>query len=129
MSEGSPDQVRYSERYIRFVLAHLEAFHAAYVGGDPAGASHELQRLAREYATLPSRHSCSCWGHHCLACRKLAEQRTRQDVAVEIGRGATINPPMPDALLLDLARARKALGERGATPRTIARYLNGEGSR
>ena len=50
----------YSARRIRFILAHREAFNAAYLDPNLSAASNELERLSREYITLPPRHDCSC---------------------------------------------------------------------
>lgn len=139
------DQWLYPVRFVRFLLAHEEAYQAAHLGGNPGAARNEMKRLARELATLPSQHACSCNPYHCPQCAALAQtceqckqlplrQRPSQcewcdrlkgqDQGAEIGRGSLAHAPTPDVVLLDLARARGA-GHRSAG--AIARYLNGEG--
>lgn len=96
------DHRGYSRRYIRFVKAHKEAFEAAYLDGNAQAARNELDRLEREFRTLPPRHDCSCYGHHCHECGRLARQRVDRPSAVEIGRSRSVIPPSPSAMMLDI---------------------------
>lgn len=97
------DHVRYSNRYLRFVQAHREAYDAGYLDGNPQAAANELERLDREYQTLPPRHVCTCWPSHCAECLRMSKQRVDAPSAVEIGRsGHRPHPPMPSPLLLDI---------------------------
>lgn len=102
LCQGGCDHARYSKHYIRFVKAHMEAFEAAYLDGNSQAARSELERLEREYRTLPPRHDCSCYGHHCMECGKIARQRVDAPARVEIGRTGMVNPPTPMVLMLDL---------------------------
>ena len=130
------DHFSYSPRRVRFILAHREAYDAAHFNSNRAAASNELARLEREYRTLPPRHSCSCprmnprtgiVDHHCLECRRLAEEIPKQDVAVEIGRGTPPGSRVPMPLMLDLARAEAVLGKTDDAV-TIARYMSLDGA-
>lgn len=105
------DQRLYSKRYIAFVKAHREAFEAAYLAPSPQTTRNELERLSREYATLPPRHICTCWcsylrerttGNVCVDCRKRRANAVQHDIAVEIGRSSPVNAPMPLVTMLDL---------------------------
>lgn len=103
------DHRTYSKRYVAFVRAHWEAFQAAYLDGNAQASRPEMERLSREYRTLPPRHVCSCWcpserrgGPPCVECKRLRSSSVRQDVAVEIGRTAMVHPPTPLVTCLDL---------------------------
>jgi hypothetical protein len=128
------DLSTYSARRVRFVLAHREAFNAAYLNPDKRAASNELERLNREYATLPPRHDCSCMCPNvrhgrmrCHECQRLDEQRPKgPDVAVEIGRGAMVHPPTPSPEILDLERAISVVGD--GNPVAIAKYMSLNGT-
>lgn len=107
---GRCDHDGYSKRYVRFLLAHREAFETAYLAGN-GSSRNELERLRREYETLPPRHVCTCIQtnqrtgireYHCLECRRLGEAIPRQDIAVEIGRSGSIEAPMPMVNMLDV---------------------------
>lgn len=128
----------YSAKWVRFVRMpmHAEAYEAAYV--DQSSASrNELERLRREYDTLPPRHSGWCVGEcpsercglgmaecakrrhfhsPCLECRRLRANIVYRDIGVEIGRAAGGRPddatPMPSPNQLDLERALAVLGDR-----------------
>jgi hypothetical protein len=72
----------YSARRIRFILAHRDAFNAAYLDPNLSAASNELERLSREYITLPHRPDCSCrcpneqrGRPRCMECVRLDAQR------------------------------------------------------
>jgi hypothetical protein len=108
---GPCDHAQYSRKRIRHILAHREAYTAAYLNPDPRAASNELIRLEAEYRTLPPHHSCSCqklnargvYVWDCLVCAQLDARRPRGlDVALEIGRTSLINPPLPLVAMLDL---------------------------
>lgn len=100
---GPCDHHAYTRQRLRFIRIHQEAYSAAYLSPDPQAASNELERLSREYRTLPPRHDCSCWPEHCRACAALGAQRPRgSDVAVSIGRGSLVNAPCPMVLMLDV---------------------------
>jgi len=65
--------------------------------------------------------------HHCMECRRLAEEIPKQDIAVEIGRG---NPPssrVPMPAMLDLARAEQVFGKTDDVA-AIARYMSLDGT-
>lgn len=97
------DHTGYSRRYLSFVAAHREAFDAAYLDGNPQASRPEMERLSREFETLPPRHSCSCWPAHCVECARLARTRVNAPTAVEIGRsGNRAHPPMPLTVCLDI---------------------------
>lgn len=98
------DHAGYSRRYLDFIKSHRDAFDAAYLDGNAQASRNELERLGREYQTLPPRHSCSCWPTHCLECARLARSRVTAPSAVEIGRskGARAYAPMPMPTMLDL---------------------------
>lgn len=127
----------YSARRVKFILAHREAYESAYLNPNRAAASNEMERLEREYATLPPRHTCTCWcsfareqktGNVCSECQRRRRNAVLLDVAVEIGRTTRVNPPMPSPMYLDLERALavvSAVDDVGS----IARYmsLNGAG--
>lgn len=108
---GPCDQQNYSRRRLAFIRAHQEAYDAAYTNPDPKAASNELERLRREWETLPFRHACTCprlnrrtgiIEYHCLQCRKIGDQIPKQDIAREMGRTSPINAPMPLVVVLDL---------------------------
>lgn len=99
---GPCDRYVYSRKQLRFVRAHQEAFDTAYLNPDKRTSRAELDRLDAERRTLPPRHDCSCWPAHCRACLKLAQQRTLDASAVEIGHTAAVHAPMPPAMLLDV---------------------------
>ncbi len=99
---GPCDHQTYSRKLLRFVRAHQEAYTTAYTNPDKRTSRAELDRLAAEKRTLPPRHDCSCWPTHCRACLKLAQQRTQDASAVEIGHTAAINAPLPSTLMLDV---------------------------
>jgi hypothetical protein len=123
----------YSPRRVRFILAHREAYEVAYLNPGRGAASHEMERLEREYQTLPPRHSCTCrcpnevrgWGP-CPECKRLRDTSVRQDVGAEIGRTSKVNAPMPSPVMLDLARAEKVLGKTDDVA-AIARYMSLDG--
>ena len=109
----------------------MEAFRTAYFNPDPGAAEHELERLRREFTTLPPRHDCTCARmnqqrgiieYHCLECKRLGEAIPRQDVARSQGRSSLVHAPLPDVDMLDLAAA--VLHGRSATQ--VGRWLNGE---
>lgn len=122
----------YSARFIRFVRVpwHAEAYRAAYL--DQSGSSrNELQRLAREYITLPPRHDCSCKCPNelrgypaCVECARLRAERVKQDIPAEFGRSSVPSSVVPMTLLLDLARALAVLGPQKSAS-VVARWLNG----
>lgn len=125
-------QRRYSPRLLAFRQRHREAFEAVAYGTSPEHSRAALERLGREYATLPPGHSCTCicpleerrdGTPACVECRRLRRSAVQQDVAVEIGRTARAHPPCPPVDWLDEARAEVA-GRR--TARSAARWLNGE---
>jgi hypothetical protein len=129
------DLAAYSVRRIRFVLAHREGFNAAYLNPDKRSSSSELERLNREYQTLPPRHSCTCRcpredlarGYPpCAECRRLRAQVPLQDIGVSIGRTAMVHPPTPSPLMLDLERAIAVVGI--DNPSAIARYMTLNGT-
>jgi hypothetical protein len=135
LCEGPCVHARYSARRIAFRAAHGDAYAAAYLDAGGA-ASHELERLEREYRTLPpGRHLCTCrpqdcpyWTAHggaCLECRRLHDERKgiKQDVGISIGRTELVNAPTPDVDRLDEAFAQS----RGfKSPGAMAAFLNGE---
>jgi hypothetical protein len=105
------EQHAYSHRYIRFVKYHLEEFTTIYLAPTPASSRALQERLSREYATLIAGHICTCWcsllrerqtGNVCGECQRRRHLAVKQDVAIEIGRGALIHAPCPLVLLLDL---------------------------
>jgi hypothetical protein len=116
----------YSPRRIAFVKAHLEAYRSAYLNPNRAAASNELARLEVEFKTLLPRHNCTCFGHHCYECGRLARQRVNAPAPVEIGRGSRVEPPMPSATMLDLERAFEVVG-READSADLARYMSRDG--
>lgn len=140
-----PERPDYSAKFIRFVRMplHSEAYQAAYMD-QSVSARNELQRLRREYETLPPRHSGWCVGecpaelcglsqyecarrNHghgpCTECRKLRDRVQYRDIGVEIGRTEPVEPAMPDTLMLDLERALAVLGQRESAHR-VARWLS-----
>jgi hypothetical protein len=127
----------YSARRIRFILAHREAFNAAYLDPNVSAASHELERLSREYVTLPPRHDCSCrcpneqrGRPQCMECVRLDAQRpNRPDVGVETGRTLPLIAPMPATLMLDLERALTVLGNDAGAHALAARNVSLNGTR
>lgn len=101
----------YSRHYRAFVHVpwHLEAFEAAYLNPDVQAARNELERLQREFATLPPRHVCTCrcpqerpgWPP-CGECKRLRESQRKLE-PVEIGRhGPPAHAPVPLVLMLDV---------------------------
>lgn len=137
LCSGRCVHVKHSARRIAFRAVHHDAYDAAYLDAG-GGASHELERLEREYRTLPPRHLCTCspqtcafWtpgGGACVECRRLHDQRKdiKQDVGIEIGRTELVNAPTPDVECADEAYARS----RGfTTPRAMAAFLNGDDGR
>jgi len=105
------DQRIYSRRYIRFVTYHLEEFTTIYLAPTPSTTRALQERLSREFATLPPRHICTCscsylrelaTGNVCAECQTRRKNAVKQDIAIEIGRGALIHAPCPLVLLLDL---------------------------
>jgi len=115
-----------------------------YKNPSSAAARNELARLAREYRTLPPRHSCSCRGSHCRECLRLNQLRgclrhvngympgcwacnEHQEPHPDIGRTQPVNAPMPSALMLDLERALTVLG-RDSEAHAIARYMSFNGT-
>lgn len=130
------DLSTYSPRRVRFVLAHREAYEAAYLNPNRAAASNEIERLEREYHTLPPRHVCTCWcsflrerqtGNVCTECARRRANSVRQDVGVVIGRTTHVHPPMPSAAMLDLARAEHVLGDTDDAE-ALARYMSLNGT-
>jgi hypothetical protein len=129
---------RYSVRQIRFVLVpdHTLAYQAAYLDQSSA-SSHELERLHREFQTLPPRHDCSCRcpqerrGYPpCRECLRL--RQSAQPIPLEHGRSGIYDSAVPSPLMLDLHRAISALDAQnrvyGVNPSMLARYLNGPDS-
>ena len=125
----------YTARRVRFILAHREAFNAAYLDPNRSAASNELERLSREYITLPPRHDCSCrcpneqrgWPR-CMECARLDAQRPKwPGVGVAIGRTSPVNAPMPSTLMLDLEHALTVLGNDSGA-HAIARYMSINGT-
>lgn len=131
LERAATRQPGYSPRFIAFVRhpLHAEAYLAAYY--DQSGSSrNELERLSREYQTLPPRHVCSCRCPNeergwiaCSECKRLRAAAVNQPSAVEIGRSSPVEAPMPLVLELDLMRAMNVLGPRVSSSR-IARYLS-----
>ncbi len=143
---GPCDQVIYSARQIRFIMAHrLEYVTMQLALG---GSSRVLkERLNDEYRRLPSRHVCTCDASHCGACAVMvvacarckgqplhnrprdcepcARLRT-QDVGVSIGRTSPVHAPMPSAEFLDLLMATEAKrANRWRDNRKVLEFLNG----
>ena len=141
------DELTYSPRWIRFVRLpqHAEAFRAAYVD-QSLSSRNELERLRREYATLPPHHAGWCAGecpsercrvterecarqrhYHspCLECRRLRANVQYRDIAVELHGTSVATDRVPDVTMLDLERALDVLGERESAGR-IAHWLNGD---
>lgn len=139
----------YSARWVRFVRlpAHAEAYRSAYLD-QSASSRNEIERLRREWQTLPPRHSGWCPGEcpaercgltehecgrrrhfhsPCAECRKLRANVQYRDIGVEIGRAAGGRPddatPMPSVAMLDLERALAVLGERESAAR-VAQWLS-----
>ena len=111
LDPAHPDQRLYSHRYIRFVRYHLVEFTTIYLAPTPSSTRALSERLGREYATLPPRHICTCscsylrelaTGNVCAECQLRRRNAIKQDVAIEIGRGALIHAPCPLVLMLDL---------------------------
>jgi hypothetical protein len=127
----------YSARRIRFILAHREAFNAAYLDPNLSAASNELERLSREYIELPPRHDCSCrcpneqrGRPRCMECVRVDAQRPNgPSVGVEIGRTSPVTAPMPATMMLDLERALTVLGNDGDAHAIAARYMSLNGTR
>lgn len=126
-------QLTYSPRWIRFVRVawHTEAYWAAYLDQSQS-SRNELERLRREYATLPPRHDCTCrcpnearGGPACSECHRLRLQRVQHDIGAEIGRTSPTEAAMPSVLVLDLERALAVLGPRVSATR-VSHWLNGE---
>lgn len=127
------DNTGYSPKYIRFVMhpLHAEEYREAYLAPDHRAARNVLERLSREFHTLPKGHICTCecpyekpgWPP-CLGCRPIRAARVN-DVTVEIGRGSPVEAPMPMVLLLDLERAISVLGA-STSPYEVSRWLSGQ---
>jgi hypothetical protein len=120
---GTCDHSYYGRDFVKFVQAHLAEFVTAHRNPDKRTSRAILERLSREFETLPPRHSCSCPGRidksmpgcpsedvsrgfpQCPECRKLhADDRwILVDVGAEVGRTYPVEPPMPDVLMLDAA--------------------------
>lgn len=108
----SPDDQRiYPHHYVRFVRTHWEEFQTAYLAPTPASCRSLLERLRREYVTLPPRHICTCFcsylrerttGNVCVECRKRRANAVNHDIAVEIGRSQPVNAPIPLVVCLDV---------------------------
>ena len=99
----------YRPGYVRFVRAHQEAFEAAYLDGNGQAARNELERLRREFETLPPLHDCTCWCPNerrgwpaCVECRRIRDRVQYRDIAVEIGRTSPVEAPMPMVTMLDV---------------------------
>ena len=141
----------YSARRLSFILAHREAYDAAYLNPSHAAASNELARLSREYKVLPPRHDCSCKcpyerrGYQaCSECKRLREKQgclmhangyvpgceacnEHQEPHPDIGRTSSVNAPMPSAMMLDLERALTVLGI-DSEAHQLARYMSLNGT-
>jgi hypothetical protein len=104
------DHSGYSPRLVRFILAHLDVYHAAYISWGSESVRNQIERLEAEYRTLPPRHDCTCWPRHCGECRKIDAQRPQgPDVAISVGRTDPVTAPMPSETMLDLAWAAVSL--------------------
>lgn len=119
----------YSVRYIRFLLAHIEVYESACAAYNGA-ASNQLERLEREYKTLPPRHVCSCEPGHCRECRRIDKERAPwgQDVAPVVGRSWTPGPVTPPTILLDVLHSlptTRTEEQRMVAVRALARRLSG----
>lgn len=101
---GACDHSVYPRKYIRFMKAHAEAFTAAYLDGNSQASSNELERLSREYQTLPDRfHVCTCNPQHCKECLRMARTRpTGPDVGISVGKTQPVTPAMPSPAMLDV---------------------------
>jgi hypothetical protein len=125
------DLAGYSARRIRFILAHREAFNAAYLDPNLSAASNEVERLSREYIELPPRHDCSCrcpneqrGRPRCMECVRLDAQRPNG-----AGVRSSVTALMPATLMLDLERALAVLGNDGDAHAIAARYMSLNGTR
>lgn len=143
MSEERPE---YSAKFIRFVRMpmHAEAYRAAYLD-QSLSSRNELERLRREYATLPPHHAGWCVGEcpserctytqnecarrrhfhsPCLECRRLRANVQYRDIGAEIYGTSVASSRVPDVTILDLERALDVLGERESAY-NIAQWLSG----
>ena len=139
----------YSPRFIRFVRLphHAEAFRAAYLD-QSASSRNELERLHREYETLPPRHAGWCPGEcpsercglsqpacarqrhfhmACVECRRLRANVQYRDIGREVDYGGkpVLSGTVPSVTILDLERALLVLGDR-ASCGAIAHWLSDE---
>ena len=105
------ESLGYSRRFLAFVRYHLAEYETIYLAPSPSTTRALQERLHREYQTLPPRHICTCWcsylkeqrtGNVCPECQRTRHLAVKQDVALEIGRGALVHAPTPLVLLLDL---------------------------
>lgn len=109
---ATPDNSTYSRRFIAFVRIHLIEYETAYLAPTPSSSRANLERLRREYMTLPPRHICTCYcsflheqrtGNVCQECQRRRKLAVKQDIAIEIGRTSPVNAPLPLVLMLDYA--------------------------
>lgn len=128
------DQASYSPRFVAFVRhpLHAEAYRAAYLD-QSSSSRNELERLRREYQTLPPRHLCSCRCPNeqrgwlaCTECKRLRQSSVQQDLGVEIGHTARAEAATPMILLLDLERALAILGDNASATRVALWLSEGE---
>jgi hypothetical protein len=125
------DQSTYSPRWIAFVRQHEEEYRTAYEAIPQATSRALLERLHREWATLPPRHLCSCHCPNqargfppCRECARLRASSVRDDMAGEVrGTGVVDEGVVPMPLMLDLERALSVLGELAGAS-VIARFLS-----
>lgn len=126
------DNALYSARFIRFVRVpwHTTEYRTAYLAPDARSSRVLLERLHREFVTLPPRHDCSCRCPNelrgfpaCTECKRLRLGAVQNDAAAEQGRTSPVSAPMPSVLVLDLQRATSVLG-RDASASRIARFLS-----
>lgn len=109
----TPDSLQhaYSKRYVAFVRQHLEEFRTAYLAPTPSSSKALLERLRREYVSLPARHICTCWcsylrerqtGNCCSVCAQRRRTAVKDDLANEMGRSSPVHAPAPLTLMLDV---------------------------
>lgn len=127
------DHSGYGKRFVKFVQRHAEEYRTAYLAPNPRSSTALLERLRREYQTLPVRHSCSCrcpaedrGFPPCHECLRLRAGAVKLDIGVEIGRTSLVHAPTPSTLILDLERAMAALGE-DTESHELARYMTSNG--